>query len=262
MPTLRTGDAEVHYEVMGQGPTLLLLHGLGSWGEDWAPQMRAFAPAYRVVTMDARGHGRSPRGDVASYSIARFAADAAAVLQAVGGGPAHVVGLSMGGMIAFQLAVDHPALLRTLAIVNSGPAVVPTTPAERKMLATRERMARWLGPGIVARMIAPRLFPRPEHGDRRWAFRARMRANDRRAYLAATRAIIGWSVLDRLGEIDVPVLVVSADADYTPVAAKEAYVKLLRRGELVVVPDSRHALPIECPERFNTVLDAFLARHA
>ena len=86
----------------------------------------------------------------------------------------------------------------------------------------------------------------------RWA------ENDKDAYYAALRAIIGWSVRDRVGGIRCPVLVVAADHDYTPVSAKEAYLPLMPRATLKVIADSRHATPMERPQAFNAALLDFL----
>jgi pimeloyl-ACP methyl ester carboxylesterase len=74
------------------------------------------------------------------------------------------------------------------------------------------------------------------------------------------RAMIGWSVTEKLGSIKCPTLIIAADQDYTPVALKEAYAKLIPNAQLVVIPDSRHATPVEQPEKFNNVLMEFLAK--
>jgi hypothetical protein len=126
-------------------------------------------------------------------------------------------------MIAFQLAVDHPRAVRTLTVVNSGPALVPRTTAERRWIALRLAVARLFGPAGMAVLLAPRLFLRPGQGPLRRRSRERMARNDRRAYAATQRPLIGWSVLDRIGAIEVPALIVAAERDYTPPAAKEAY---------------------------------------
>jgi 3-oxoadipate enol-lactonase len=262
MPTLRTADAELHYDDRGRGATVVLLHGLGSSSEDWEPQAAALAPRYRVIAIDMRGSGRSrdlvhPGGP---FTIAMFAADVAAVIDQLAAGPAHVVGLSMGGMVAFQLALDHPHLVRTLTIINSGPAVVPRGWQEHAMIATRLALASTWGPKGMARLLAPKLFP--DNAAARATFVERMARNDRAAYAATQRAAIGFNVLARIGAIRVPTLIVASDQDYTPVARKQAYAKLMRNARVVVVADSRHALPIEEPRKLQPILDAFLAEHA
>ena len=238
------------------------MHGLGGSTADWAPQVEALAPRYRVLGLDARGSGRSRdrRHPAGPFSVQQFADDAARLLDALGVAPAHVVGLSLGGMIAFQLAVDHLRCVRTLTIVNSVPALVPRTLAERLRLGLRLGVARLFGPAGMARLLVRRLFPHPEQAPLRRRFLEAMARNDKRAYVASQRALIGWSVLDRIGAIEAPVLVVASERDYWPVADKEAYARRMKRAEVVVVADAGHALPIEAPDRFNRLLATFLDR--
>ncbi len=263
MPTLKTKDAELFYEEAGAGQPVLLLHGLGSSTLDWAPQIEALKGSFRVIAMDSRGSGRSrdtlnPGGP---FSVAQFAEDAAHLLDALDAAPAHVVGLSMGGMTALQLAVDSPRSVKTLTIVNSGPELVPRTPAELKGIRMRRFISRWFGPKGMGKMLAKRLFPTPEHDAKRKLFRERMAANDKRAYIASQEALIGWSVLERISAIDAPTLVVASDQDYAPVAAKEVWARRIKNASVTVVTDSRHALPIEAPEKLNPLLLEFLGRH-
>ena len=112
----------LHYEEYGHGTPLLLVHGLGSSTLDWEEQIPALAARYRVIVPDVRGHGRSDKPRE-RYSIAGFSADLVALIEHLNLAPAHYVGLSMGGMIGFQLGVDQPQLLKSLCIVNSAPEV-------------------------------------------------------------------------------------------------------------------------------------------
>ncbi len=263
MPLLKMNGAELHYEEAGTGEPVLLLHGLGSSTDDWRPQIDALKDRYRVIAMDSRGSGRSrdlvrPGGP---FTVHQFAADAAALLDTLSATPAHVVGLSMGGMIAFQLAADSPRSVRTLTIVNSGPALVPRTVRERLLFLVRRTVTAIAGPAGMGRMIAPRLFPDPEQRELRARFAAAMARNDKAGYAASQNAIIGWSVANRIGTITTPTLVIGAEFDYSSVSSKEAYVRAMPNAELVVVRGARHALPIESPDKFNPVLAAFLARH-
>jgi pimeloyl-ACP methyl ester carboxylesterase len=197
---------EIHYEIHGQGPPLLLIHGLGSSTRDWEFQ---------------RDH---------------FAADTASLLRQLGTAPAHVVGLSMGGMIAFQFALDAPDLVRTLTIVNSAPEVVVRSWQQRLQLLQRRLILRFLGMRAMGRLLARRLLPAPEHAALRQTFGDRWAENDARAYRDAFSALIGWGVSD-----------------------KRAWVARMPNASLVVLPDSRHAVPVERPQLFNAALDRFLA---
>ena len=257
MPTATIDGVALHYEVHGAGEPLLLIHGLGSSALDWEEQVLAFSRSHRVIAFDLRGHGRSER-PAGPYSIARFAADAAGLLRELGVAQAHVVGISLGGAIAFQLALDQPAQVRTLTIVNSGPELILRTLAEKTAIGLRFLILRLFGLPSLGRMVSAKLFPDPAQEHKRRVFEERFAINQREPYIASLRALVGWSVSERIGEIRCPVLVVAADQDYTPVALKEAYVAQLRDARLKVVADSHHALPMEKPEAFNEVLGEFL----
>jgi len=261
MPVARVNGVDLYYELHGAGDPVLLIHGLGSSTRDWELQLPELAKHFLVITFDVRGHGRSAKPKE-RYSVQQFAADTAALLRQVSPGPAHVVGISMGGMIAFQLAVDAPDLVRSLVIVNSGPAMPVRTLAQRLMILTRVAIVRLQGMRKMGAVLATRLLPKPEHAPLRAAFIERWAANDPRAYLSALKGLVNWSVMDRLGAIECPVLVLSADQDYTPIAIKQAYAALLKDAELVVIDDARHFLPIERPEPFNAAVLAFLQGRA
>jgi len=258
MPKLHVRDIDLYYEVTGQGEPILFIHGLGSSTRDWEPQVSFFSQRYRVVTFDVRGHGRSDKPP-GPYSISLFAADTAELIKALGIAPAHVVGISMGGMIAFQLSVDAPDLVRSLVIVNSGPEFVPRTLSERMQVLQRFLIVRLVGMRKMGEVLSGRLFPKPEQAELRRTFIERWAENDKRAYTDSMRALVGWSVADQVNGIECPTLVVAADEDYTPVADKQAYVATMRRAELVVIEDSRHATPAERPEQFNQAVAGFLS---
>lgn len=257
MPMIALDGLDVHYETYGQGATVLLIHGLGSSTEDWEPQVDALRGAFTVVTYDVRGHGRTakPRG---KYSLPQFAADAARLIEHLGVGSVHVVGLSMGGMIAFQLATDRPDLVRSMIIVNSGPEMVLRTWKEKFAIYQRSVIVRLLGMSKMGEVLATRLLPAPEHAALRQTFVERWGRNDPGAYLRALAALVGWSVMARLPAITCPVLVVAADQDYTPVEWKRAYTSAMPRASLVVIPDSRHMMPVEKPGAFHDAIVPFL----
>lgn len=248
----------LHYEEYGQGAPLLLVHGLGSSTLDWEMQIPALAAHYRVIVPDIRGHGRSDKPRE-RYSIAGFSADLLALIEHLRLGPVHYVGLSMGGMIGFQLAVDQPQALKSLTIVNSAPQVKLRTRDDYWQCFKRWSLMRLLSLETIGTALGSKLFPNPEQADLRRKMAERWAKNDKRAYLASFDAIVGWGVQERLSRVSCPTLVISADRDYTPVALKETYVKLLPDARLVVIDDSRHATPLDQPERFNHTLLDFLA---
>ena len=247
----------LHYEEYGHGTPLLLVHGLGSSTLDWEQQIPQLAAHYRVIVPDVRGHGRSDKPRE-RYSIAGFSADLVALIEHLNLGPAHLVGLSMGGMIGFQLAVDQPALLKSLCIVNSAPQVKLRSADDYWQWFKRWSLMHVLSLGTIGKALGAKLFPKPEQAGLRQKMAERWAKNDKRAYLASFNAIVGWGVEERLSRVTCPTLVISADRDYTPVALKAAYVKLLPDARLVVIDDSRHATPLDQPHRFNQTLLEFL----
>lgn len=259
MPAVERTGVPIHYESSGAGTPVLLLHGLGSSTEDWAFQVPAFSARHQTITMDVRGHGRSgkPPGP---YRIGDFAADAAAALEAAApSAPAHLVGISMGGMVALQIAVDRPELARSLVIVNSGPEVRGATLKQRLLLLQRRVLARVLSQRTLGRAIAGRLFPRPEQAPLRTAMEERWARNEKAAYIASVEAILRWSVADRLPGIRQRTLVISGDRDYTPVDAKRAWAARMRDARVAVLADSGHGSPLDQPEAFNRMVLEFLA---
>ncbi len=258
MPTVHLSGIDLYYEMAGDGEALLLIHALGSSCRDWELQIPAFSAHYKVIAIDLRGHGRSgkPPGP---YSIPLFAADAVGLLDALNIASAHVVGLSLGGMVAFQLAVSWPDRIRSLVIVNSGPEFVTRTYRERLLLFQRQMVVRVMGMKGIGRFLSRRLFPKPEQERLRRQMVERFSQNDPRAYRAALRAItVGWSVEKHLAKLRCPTLVIAADEDYTPVALKAAYVEKLRDGQLLVIQDSRHATPVDQPAEFNKAVLTFI----
>lgn len=260
MPTFHSNNINLNYHVDGKGQPLLFIHGLGSSMQDWESQVTEFAKKYQVITLDLRGHGKSDKPE-GPYSIPLFSADAADLLKSLSIGLAHIVGISLGGAVAFQLAIDHPELVKTLTIVNSAPTLGEPAQAQQEV-ERRVGIVQQMGMRAMGQALSPNLFPKPEHAALRDTFVERWAGNDPRAYVDATRSMLGWNVISRLGSIQCPTLVIAADQDYSPVAVKQAYVKLMPNARLVVIPDSHHATPIEKPAEFNQALAQFLAEHS
>ncbi|MBV1859591.1 MAG: alpha/beta hydrolase [Nannocystaceae bacterium] len=243
---------------------VLLLHGLGSSSADWEDQLPALTPTFDVVTCDLRGHGRSRAQPCAETSIAEMAEDVAGLLRTLSlrdgraPTPTHIVGLSMGGMVGLQLALDAPELARSLVLVNATAQARPRTLRQRLLVWQRKALVRVLGMRVLAKVLAARLFPKPEQALHRARLRRRWPENDTRAYLGAVDAITRWSVTSRLEEVACEVLLVAGDRDYTPVATKHALAATLPSARVCVIPDSGHATPIDQATAFNTELLQFL----
>ena len=257
MPIVDLETISLYYEEEGAGEALLLLHGLGSDGRSWEYQIGPFAEQFRVIVVDVRGHGRSAKPS-GPYSVSQFTSDIFALLNHLQVDQCHLVGLSMGGMIGFQMAVDQPQRLKSLTIVNSGPELVPRGLKEKWQILQRRLILNLLSMEKIGEFIGGRLFPEPHQAEYKKKFVQQMGENDPKAYKAATNALIGWSVSTELDRIQCPVFIISGDMDYTPVAIKEAYMRQLPTSQLHVIENSRHATPVDQPEAFNTAVLHFL----
>ncbi len=257
MPKEKVKDIEIYYEITGEGEKLLLIHGLGSSTRDWEEQVPTFAQKYQVITIDLRGHGKTdkPKGP---YSMRIFAEDIAELLKKLGVKTTHVLGISLGGGIAFQFAVDYPELVKSLIIVNAG-IEVPVDSFKMKLEAfKRTFIVKLVGMKKMGKVLAPRLFIKPEQEDLREKLIERWAENDKKAYLSAMRALIGWSIRDQLYKVKFPTLIIGSDEDYAPSSIKEEYTALIPNAKFIEIKDARHAVPMEKPKEFNEIVMKFL----
>jgi 3-oxoadipate enol-lactonase len=261
MPKLHTRDIDIYYEITGEGEPLLLIHGLGSSTQSWQMQIPVFSAYYKVVTFDLRGHGRSDK-PLGPYDISMFAADTAELMKSLRLPSAHVVGFSLGGMVGFQLCLDAPDMVKSLVVVNS-----PVTGYRQSL---REGFESWkhftrvqlTGIGKEKQSNGEQLFPKEDEEQWGQTLTERFGINSMLAQVNSFWAILKGNVTDDLSLINCPTLVIASDEDYVPVSVKSAYVSRIPRAEIVVIPNSRHAVPIEQSERFNAVLLDFLSEHS
>lgn len=249
---------QLYHEISGTGDPVLLLHGLGSSTRDWESQVEALSRYYQVITVDVRGHGQSPKPP-GPYSIPLFTADVIALLRELDTGPVHAVGISMGGMIGLQLALDAPELTRSLVVINSGPKLVPETFGDRLAIRMRFVILRLMGMEGMGKFLAGRLFPEPGQEALREVFIQRWAENDVRAYRDAMRGFVGWTVADQLTDIQCPVLILASDQDYTTVEEKERLFAPLSQAQIKVINNAHHAVTVEHPQEVNQLLFEFLA---
>jgi len=143
-------------------------------------------------------------------------------------------------------------------VVNMSASVPIKTLKEKQMYSLRILIVKMMGMRKMGKVLAKRLFIKPEQEELRERMASRWAENDKKAYLSSLKTLKNWSVLERLHEIKCPTLVVSSDEDYTPLSAKEEYTAMIPNAKLVVIEDARHAVSVEKPEEFNTILIDFL----
>jgi pimeloyl-ACP methyl ester carboxylesterase len=248
---------EVYYTIKGEGKPVVFIHGLGSSTRDWESQLDFFSQFYKVIVFDLRGHGRSAKPS-GSYSIKQFAEDTAALINFLKLGSVDIVGISLGGMVALQLAVDFPKLVRHLIIANCNVEYQLHSLKEYGEFYFRVFVIWVLGMKGLAKVLGKRLFPEEGQVILRETFIKRWGENSVRAYLASFYAIVGWSVKRHLASMKMPILVIASEWDYLSVDVKEQYVKEMPNAELVVVYGSRHAVSVDNPDEFNGIIKQFL----
>lgn len=249
---------DLAYDQVGQGEPLVLIHGLGGSRGDWQLQLPAFQPHFRLILPDLRGHGNSPKPP-GPYRMGLFAADVASLLRRIGARPAHVLGVSLGGAVAQQMALDYPDLVRSLVLVNTAARFLSAGWRQRLMGARRFVSVYLYGMDRVAEDVANRLFPLLEQAPIRHAAIDRLAANDPRAYREALLAIARFDASPQLPAIACPTLVVSGDFDYAvPIVAKEYLASQIPGSRLVIIANSGHATPLDQPEAFNRTVLEFL----
>jgi len=245
----------LNYKLDGQGPAVLLLHPVGLDLTWWEPQVEALRSEFQVLRIDFRGHGKS---EIAPpYTLAGFAADAHALLGTLNIGPVHVIGLSLGGMVAQLLALEYPTEVRSLVLSNT----LCTLPAEaRQAMRARGEAAEQGGMAAAIEPTIERWFTRGFLDSPLVArCRRHLLAQDVSAWASSWRAIADLDTLPRLGEIHVPTLVTTGDADVsTPVAAAQSIANRIPGAVLKIMPGAPHMAPYERPELFNPLALEFL----
>jgi len=274
MPILAVGDERIAYEVRGSGDPLLLVAGTGYPGATWPPELLApLAASHTVITFDHRGTGDSP-ASADRYSTRLFAADALAVLDALGLPAAHVVGHSMGGRVAQWMALDRPDRIRTLVLAATGPGQFrDDRPVTRGIpVHTAAALIEHGYEGYMRRHIADTFFT-PEfvaaQGDRvDWLIRAFWEHRPAlEEYLRHIVARQEHQTADRIGELRMPALVMIGDRDTHAAGTgrhdeQSAFLmEHLPRAKLNLVSGTAHGYFWQLPERSAQILLDWTAGH-
>jgi pimeloyl-ACP methyl ester carboxylesterase len=254
----------LRYDEAGTGDAVLLIAGLGMPGALWSPQMKGLSPHFRVITFDNRGVGETDLPADAVYTPAQMADDAAALLRHLKIARAHVVGLSMGGTVAQEMALRHPQLVRSLVLVSTWSRadarfirVIEAWVSLWARVPLEERYRHVLYPWI----FSAEFFEKKDNVES--AFRGAMALShqtkveglDRQA-----RGIFVWNGTrgPRLATLKVPTLVVGGKDDIlTPPDYARGLAKLIRRAKLTLMPGG-HLLTLEHADVFNRTLIRFL----
>jgi len=274
MSTAKIGDVELYYEEHGSGDPCLLIMGLAADSTAWIFQVPDFARRYRTIVFDNRGVGRSgkPSGP---YTIHQMADDAAGLLDALDIPRAHVVGVSMGGMIAQELALRHPKRVRGLVLACTFPEPDASAEQQRQfsiaqfggtVTASGETridvsaidplgLFQHLLPRVFNQSFIDRELPKLLQifgGALQYGF-------SMEAILGQVEAVMGHRTTDRLHEIAAPTLVITGDADLlVSPANSDILARSIPGARIVRIPGGSHGFNFETPEVFNREVLEFL----
>ena len=249
---------EMHYEVSGQGPWLMLSHSLAANLHMWEPQMQALQQHFTVLRYDTRGHGQT-QATPAPYTLDQLADDAFALLQHVGAQRAHWVGLSLGGMIGQTLAIRHPACLDRVVIADSTGKAAPNA---AQMWGDRAATARSQGMAALVQPTLSRWFTEPfakAHPDLRQQVGDMIAHTPVEGYAGCCAAISDIDTLAGLQQLKHPGLVLVGDQDMaTPVAMSAQIHEHWPGSQLQHITDAAHLANMQQPEAFTQALLNFL----
>ena len=261
MPFATSAGVKLYWEEHGAGEPLLLIMGLGATLEWWHRLVPILAPRFRTIVFDNRGAGRSdvPAGP---YPVPVMAEDAAAVMDAAGVASAHVFGASMGGMIAQELALNHPSRVRSLILgctACGGQHVVPATKEVGAALAARTTMTREEAMWAMVPYIFDASTPRDVVAADLAIRLTSPVSND--GYFAQLQGIRAWSgTYDRLAGLTMPTLVIHGETDQlVPPENGRIVAKAIPHARLVMIPHASHIFFTDQFEASSEALLSFLA---
>lgn len=262
MPAAVYGQGQIFYEEKGKGEPLVFIHGVGLDHTMWHEQLNELSTHFRVIIYDMIGHGRSehPPGP---YSLSQYVEQLLGLLNYLNIKKCHLVGFSMGGMVAQAFALKNKDRLKTLTIMS---AVANRTDEQRNAILQRVNEVRLNGAGrtiepAIRRWFNQEYIKRDEEAVNR--VRTRLQNNNPSSYLAAYTifATADEELWPQLDQIDVPTLVVTGENDVgsTPDMSSQMHEKI-KNSRLQIVPNMRHMLPIEGAETINEMILSFIKK--
>jgi len=260
MPFVDNQGTKIYWDELGTGVPVLLIMGLGYPSSMWHRTRPALSASYRTIAFDNRGVGQS---DVPSgpYSIAGMASDAAAVLDASGIRTAHVFGVSMGGMIAQEFALQYPSRVQSLILgctAPGGPNAQRAEPAALEMLRAASQMTRQQAAEAAIPFIYDAATPR-HLIDEDIAQRLPWLPNQA-GYLAQLQAILAWESFSRLPRITAPTLVIHGKNDrLVPPGNGEMIAARIPSAQLVLLERAGHLFLTDQTQAAHKKILAFLS---
>lgn len=258
MPKVRTNNVETYYEIHGDGTPLVLIPGIGACHKLWQPQIEAFSKHFKVIAYDIRGHGESSGYDE-KYPIRLFASDLKVLLDSQGIDKAHICGLSMGGLIAQQFAIDYPTMVDKLILAGTfchlgikGNILITFAKALNRIVFTFISMERY------SRLGAKGLFKKKEQQELREFYINQVTSISKKEFFKAIDATYSFDSLKMLKNIQSPTLIVNAEGEKHERQQTEIFLREIKNSRKEMIPDTFHASNLEKPEEFNRLILEFL----
>jgi len=254
---LTTRGIDLHYDVHGSGQTLLLIHGFPLSGRLWEPTIERLSDAAQLIVPDLRGMGRST--PTPSATMRDYVDDLVALLDDLGQKrPVVLIGLSMGGYVAFDFVRRHSARVRGLVLVDTR-AEADTAAARANRVAMIEQV-RANGSGVVANALIEKLFAPEAPPALKTGWNRIMAETDPKGVIAALEAMADRpDSMKTLENIKVPTLIVVGEHDQiTPPDAAREMAARCPAARLLVVPGAGHMTPVEAPDAFAEALRTYL----
>lgn len=256
MPTIEANGETIFFVDEGAGPPVLFVHSLGSNNSLYRDQIASLKDSYRCIAPDCRGHGASSYNG--TFTVEDAAADHKAVLDHLGIDKCHIVGLSMGGPIAFNLNTRWPDLAQSMVIADSFARI--RGGAEDRIYATQEAVAYLSMLEFGNQYAGDRLMPTTPI-DKLDELAAEIAKCPPKAYVDTVRAIFTYDATGDLARVTAPTLILIGDSDdATPMAESEFIRDGIKGSEIRTIPDAGHLSTIDSPDEFTAELSAFLGK--
>ncbi|MEH7121004.1 alpha/beta fold hydrolase [Neobacillus vireti] len=262
MPIAVYKQGKIFYEEKGSGEPLIFIHGVGLDHTMWNQQIDNLSDSFRVIVYDMLGHGGSehPPGP---YSLSQYVEQLSGLLEYLQIEKTHLVGFSMGGMVAQAFALTYKNKLKTLTIMN---AVANRTAEQRKGILARVEEVRENGPlstiePAIKRWFNPTFIQSQEEVVNQ--VRKRLQTNNPASYLAAYTvfATADAEVWPKLQNIETPAFIITAENDIgsNPEMARMMHERI-KGSDIKIIPDMKHMLPVEGAAKINKELRLFIGK--
>lgn len=266
MPKVRVADINIHYETYGQGEPLVLIMGLGGGSSLWWRQVDFFSPEYRVVVYDSRGVGRTDKPDT-PYSMDMLVGDAAGLLERLGIASAHIYGVSMGGMVAQELALRYPELVSSLVLgattCGGGHAAMPSQETLQKLFGIMTLSPEEAVKVATSVTFSPTFIERHPDKINDWLIKGAESPPSPMGFKRQAEAAAGFDTYDRLPQIRVPTLILAGTADQLiPSDNSRILASRIPNAKLVLFEGAGHGYLWEAEEEANRTVHDFLRKHS